>query len=182
MIEHETKRMRYKRSNSSATASAPQRLVQGGRSFFCHHFAFKWWALNRTCRSTSLLRTFILIFVFLATPLGSIGKAQADAHCGWIGSQFRPMTRAIAISLGMIEPYGAIFEQPQPGSPAARAKIHAGDVVTRIDGRSLKSPREFEQRILAMAPGTRIHLRVFRSRQPMMFTVRLGSTKCPQQP
>jgi serine protease Do len=122
----------------------------------------------------SLLRTFI----FVATALGLISKAQADAHCGWIGSQVRPMTRPVAISLGMAEPYGAIFEQP--GGPAARAKIHARDVVTRINGRPLKSPREFEQRILAMAPGTRIHLRVFRNRQPIMFTVPLGPTKCPQ--
>jgi serine protease Do len=128
----------------------------------------------------SFLRT--LIFVFLATPLGSVGNAQADTRCGWIGSQFRPITRAIAISLGMIEPYGAIFEQPQPGGPAVRAKIRAGDVVTRIDGRPLTGPRELEQRILGMAPGTQIHLRVFRNRQPMVFTVRLGSTKCPQQP
>ena len=65
---------------------------------------------------------------------------------------------------------------------AARARIHAGDVVTTINGRPLKSTHEFEQRILAMAPGTRIYLRVFRNRQLMRFTVPLGSTKCPQQP
>jgi serine protease Do len=128
----------------------------------------------------SLLRTFI--FVFVATALGFISKAHADARCGWIGSQVRPMTSAVAHSLGMAVPHGAIFEQPQPGSPAARAKIHAGDVVTRINGRPLESPGEFEQRILATAPGTRIHLHVFRNRQPLTFTVPLGSTKCPQQP
>jgi hypothetical protein len=33
-----------------------------------------------------------------------------------------------------------------------------------------------------MAPGTGIHLRVFRNQHPMRFTVWLGSTKCPQQP
>jgi serine protease Do len=128
----------------------------------------------------SLLRSFI--FVSIATALGFISKAQADIRCGWIGSQVSPMTKAVATSLGIAVPHGVIFEQPQPGSPAARARIHAGDVVTRINGRPLKSPREFEQRILAMAPGTRIHLRIFRNRQPMRFTVPLGSTKCPQQP
>lgn len=136
----------------------------------------EWILCSRDSGLMSLLRTFI----FVATALGLIGKALADARCGWIGSQVRPMTGPVAISLGMAEPYGAIFEQPEPGGPAARAKIHAGDVVTRINGRPLKSPREFEQRILAMAPGTRIHLRVFRNRQAIMFTVPLGSTKCPQ--
>ena len=127
-----------------------------------------------------LLRTFI--FVFVGTALGLISRTQADTLCGWIGSQVGPMTRAVAASLGMAVPHGVIFEQPQPGSPAARAKIHAGDVVTRINGRPLESPREFEQRILAMAPGTRIHLRVFRNRQPITFTVPLSSTKCLQRP
>jgi S1-C subfamily serine protease len=129
-------------------------------------------------RPMSLLRKLI----FVAIALGLISKAQADTRCGWIGSEVRSMTGAVAVSLGMAEPYGAIFEQPQPGSPAARAKIHAGDVVTRINGRPLKGPREFAQRIVAMAPGTRIHLRVFRNQQPMMFTVSLASTRCPQQP
>ena len=31
------------------------------------------------------------------------------------------MTRAVALSLGMAEPYGAILAEPQPGSPAAAA-------------------------------------------------------------
>jgi S1-C subfamily serine protease len=128
----------------------------------------------------SLLRTFI--FVFMAAALGFIHEAQADRRCGWIGAQVIPMTKAFAVSLGMAVPYGLIFEQPQPGSPTARTRIHAGDVVTRINGRPLTSTHDFEQRILAMAPGTRIHLRVFRNRQPIMFTVPLGSTECPPVP
>ena len=126
------------------------------------------------------LRT--LIYVFSGTTLALISGAQADTHCGWIGSQVSPMNEAVAISLGMAVPHGAIFEQPPPGSPAARAKIRAGDVVTRINGRPLENAREFDQRILAMAPGTSIHLHAFRNQKPMRFTVRLGSTKCPQQP
>jgi serine protease Do len=128
----------------------------------------------------SLLRAFI--FVFIGTTLGLISTVQADRLCGWIGSQVSPMNRAVAMSLGMAVPHGAIFEQPHPGGPVARAKIRAGDVVTTINGRSVESPREFEQRILAMAPGTRIHLRVFRNRQSMRFTVPLGSTRCQKQP
>jgi len=128
----------------------------------------------------SLLRTFI--FVIMAAVLGFIHEAKAEARCGWIGEQVRPMTRAVAISPGMAVPHGAIFEQPPAGGPAARSRIHAGDVVTRINGRTLESSHDFEPQILAMAPNTRIHLRVFRNRQPMTFTIPLGSTKCPRQP
>jgi hypothetical protein len=38
--------------------------------------------------------------------------------CGWIGVGVSPMTAAFAESLGMAEPYGAIFDRPEPGSPA----------------------------------------------------------------
>jgi len=41
--------------------------------------------------------------------------------CGWIGVGVSPMTTAFAESLGMSEPYGAIFDQPEPGSRAHSA-------------------------------------------------------------
>jgi S1-C subfamily serine protease len=40
--------------------------------------------------------------------------------CGWIGVGVSPITAAFADSLGMVEPYGAIFNQPEPDSPAAK--------------------------------------------------------------
>jgi hypothetical protein len=57
----------------------------------------------------------------LGEPRGLAAPAQAQATdpCGWIGVAVSPMTSAYAASLGMVQPYGAIFEQPEPGSPAA---------------------------------------------------------------
>jgi S1-C subfamily serine protease len=126
------------------------------------------------------LRTFI--FVFMAGTLGFIDEAQAARRCGWIGAQVTPITEPFAVSLGMAVPHGAVFKQPEPGSPAAHAGIQAHDVVTMINGRPLKSARDFEPRIHAMAPGTTVHIRVFRNRQPMGFAVPLGSTECSPQP
>ena len=63
---------------------------------------------------------------------GTAAIAQIEQEtqlCGWIGVQVSPMTRPFADSLGMTEIYGAIFDQSQPNSPAAQAKIEAGDVI-----------------------------------------------------
>ena len=77
------------------------------------------------------------------------------------------MTRAFADSLGMVEPYGAIFGQPRPGSPAAQAGIEAGDVITAINGTPLTRSRDFAAKISKRAPGSVIYLTTFRNGELM---------------
>jgi len=71
--------------------------------------------------------------------------------CGWIGVGVSPMTTAFAESLGTSEPYGAIFDQPEPGSPAAAAHIQQGDVLTTINASPLMRASDFAGLISAMA-------------------------------
>jgi serine protease Do len=113
-------------------------------------------------------------------PRGLATQAQAADPCGWIGVAVSPMTSAFATSLGMAEPYGAIFEQPEPGSPAARAGIQAGDVITSVNGTNIDKATDFAGLIAAMAPGTIVHLATYRDGQPMEVDLLLGSGKCPQ--
>jgi hypothetical protein len=61
-------------------------------------------------------------------------KQKGSDLCGGIGVAVSPMTAAFAEAIGMAEPYGAIFDQPKAGSPAANAGIEAGDVLTAING------------------------------------------------
>jgi serine protease Do len=112
----------------------------------------------------------------LATP----AQAQGADPCGWIGVAVSPMTSAFATSLGMVQPYGAIFEHPEPGSPAAHAGIQAGDVVTSVNGTNIDKASDFATMIAAMAPETIVHLATYRDGQPMELHVVLGSGKCPR--
>jgi len=49
-------------------------------------------------------------------PLAAYAEPPVTlAACGWIGVQVSPMTRAFADSLATVEPYGAIFDQPEAG-------------------------------------------------------------------
>ena len=66
-------------------------------------------------------------------------KQNGPDLCGWLGVVVSPMTAAFAESLGMAEPYGAIFDRPEPGSPAATAGIEQGDLLTAINGLPLAS-------------------------------------------
>jgi serine protease Do len=85
------------------------------------------------------------------------------------------MTTAFTDSLGMVEPYGAIFGQPKPGSPAAQAGIEAGDVITAINGAPLMRSRDFAAMISKMAPGSVIYLTTFRNAELMRRKVTLGA-------
>jgi S1-C subfamily serine protease len=110
-------------------------------------------------------------------------QAQEDRHvCGWIGVQVSPMTAAFAVSLGMAVLHGAIFDRPEPGGPAARAKIEAGDVITAINGSPLRSWSDFTSIISQKAPGTDVYLTTYRNTQLIQTRVTLGSSKCPIQP
>jgi S1-C subfamily serine protease len=122
----------------------------------------------------------LLAGAIISWPLGA--RAQHPAKppiCGWMGVGVRPMTAAFADSLGMTEPYGAIFDRPGPGSPAANAGIEAGDVVTAINGTPLASWRDFATTISMMAPNTTVFLDTWRSGQLIEVRVVLGSSKCP---
>jgi serine protease Do len=103
---------------------------------------------------------------------------QVPVYCGWISVRVRPMTRPFAQGLGMVEPYGAIFNRPEPGSPAAQAGIEAGDVVTAINGTPLARARDFAGKISNRAPPSRIHLTVYRNGELMDFKVRVGYSNC----
>ena len=91
------------------------------------------------------------------------------------------MTVPVANSLGMTEPYGAIFERPETGSPAASAGIAAGDVLTAINGTPLTNWRDFATTIAAISPGTVIYLSTSRNGEPMEINLTLGSGSCPRQ-
>jgi len=103
---------------------------------------------------------------------------QSVGGCGWMGAQVRPMTRAFAASLGMAIPYGAIFDQPEPGSPAENAGIQASDVLTSINGSPVMLSSDVPAMISAMAPGSVVYLNTFRNRQMIKVSLSLGSGDC----
>jgi len=132
--------------------------------------------------------SFLLATAHLVVPFDNHGpaaeeqKLQGRAECGWAGVRVGPMTTPFADSLGLVASYGAIFDRPEPGSPAARAKIEAGDVLTAIVGVPLEKWSDFEGIIANWAPGSTVYLNTWRDGQLMPRDVTLGSSRCPNQP
>jgi serine protease Do len=93
---------------------------------------------------------------------------------GWMGVQVQPVTPGIADSLGLKKVEGAIVDEPQSGSPAAKAGIKAGDVITSVDGKDIKDGRMLAREIAGLAPGTEVHLGIWRSGETKAVSLKLG--------
>jgi serine protease Do len=93
---------------------------------------------------------------------------------GWMGVQIQPVTADIADGLGLKANQGALVAAPQAGSPAAKAGILSGDVVTAVDGKALKDARDLAKLIGGMMPGTSVKLTVWRNGEEKSMAVTLG--------
>lgn len=73
---------------------------------------------------------------------------------GWIGVESTALTPELAENLGAASAQGVIITGVLNGGPAARAGMRPGDVVTRINGRPIRTVAELRAGITALRPGT----------------------------
>lgn len=71
-------------------------------------------------------------------------------------------------------PVRALVMEVVSGSPAERAGLRAGDMITEIDGEPLFGEASLSQRIMDYAPGDEVELAVLRNSRQRTVTVRLG--------
>jgi serine protease Do len=93
---------------------------------------------------------------------------------GWIGVQIQPVTQDIADSLGLKKAEGALVAEPQKNSPAAKAGIVAGDVITAVDGKPVKDARDLARKIGSMAPKATVKLTVLHQGAEKEMSLTLG--------
>jgi len=108
-------------------------------------------------------------------------KEHGSVTRGWIGVQIQPVTPEIADSLGLKKVEGALVAEPQPGSPAVKAGIKAGDIITSVDGQPVKDARDLAKRIGSMSPNTTVKLGVFDKGTEKTISVTLGELPNQQQ-
>jgi len=94
---------------------------------------------------------------------------------GWLGVQIQPVTADIAKSLGVQGTEGAIVADAQANSPAEKAGIKAGDIITKINGNPVKDPKTLSQRIAGMNPDDKVSVTVLRDGKDMDVDVTLGN-------
>ncbi len=85
-------------------------------------------------------------------------KAHGFVNHAYLGVQVQPVSAGIADSLGLKKAQGAIVDQQVADSPAAKAGIETGDVITAVNGKAVKDLRDLARTIGMMAPGTNVKI------------------------
>src|SRR5450432_3026357 len=101
-------------------------------------------------------------------------KDKGSVSRGWIGVQIQPVTAEIADSLGLKKAEGALVAEPQANGPAAKAGIESGDVITAVNGETIKDARELARTIGSFAPGNAVKLNVLHKGQDKVINLTLG--------
>ncbi len=102
-------------------------------------------------------------------------KEHGSVTRGWLGVQIQTVTPEIADSLGLKKSQGALVAESQANSPAAKAGIRAGDVITQVNGEPVKDSRELAKKIGSMQPGSKVNLTVLQNGSEKTLTLDLGT-------
>ncbi|HEX7080672.1 MAG TPA: DegQ family serine endoprotease [Gammaproteobacteria bacterium] len=101
-------------------------------------------------------------------------RADGTVERGWLGVQLQTLDPDLAESLGLEEAKGALIAEVLDDTPAARAGLEAGDVVTRFGDRDIASPRDLSLAVAAADPGETVSVEIVRDGATRTIEVELG--------
>lgn len=101
-------------------------------------------------------------------------RASGRVTRGRIGVQIDQVTKEVAEAIGLGKPQGALVRGVETGSPAEKAGVEAGDIITRVDGKTIEKSADLPRVVGSLKPGTRSALTVFRRGSSKELAVTIG--------
>lgn len=89
-------------------------------------------------------------------------RTTGQVSRGRIGVQIAPVTKEVADSIGLGRAAGALVSAVEPGSPAEKAGMEAGDIILKFDGKPVEKASDLPRAVGNTKPGTRVPVQVFR--------------------
>jgi len=117
--------------------------------------------------------------VLSAVKNGQVSKAGDLVH-PWIGITAQDITADIAASLGLKAPIGALISDIHEASPAVTARLKQGDVVTAVNGHTIKDASEMRFRLATLGLGEKAEITYKRGGEEAKTTIQ--SIKPPDSP
>jgi serine protease Do len=101
-------------------------------------------------------------------------KANGEVSRGWLGVQIQPITEDIAESLGLKEARGALVASVIKDSPASKAGIKPGDVITSMDGKTLEDFKDLSRLVAITKAGSHSVLEIHRQSKASKIEIVIG--------
>ena len=101
-------------------------------------------------------------------------KTKGYVSRGMLGVTVQNITDTIAKAQGLSGAQGALVAQIQPGSPAEKAGMKVGDVITAFDGHKIYDSSELPPLVAMTVPGTEANVVILRNGKSMTVKVKVG--------
>lgn len=101
-------------------------------------------------------------------------KNKGHVSRGWLGVVIQEVNRDLAESFGLDKPRGALVAQVLDDSPAEKAGIEAGDIITDFNGFQLNLASDLPPVVGRVAPGESAKIRLIREKREKKLNVKVG--------
>lgn len=109
----------------------------------------------------------------LAKPVLEQIRQYGRAQRAWLGVKIQEVTEEIADAIGLKTAQGALLLEVTPDSPAGKAKLQAGDVILKYDGRAIKEMRNLPRLVAGTKAGRTVKVELFRKGKALTLPVTL---------
>jgi serine protease Do len=112
----------------------------------------------------------------IADAIRVADELRAGGHVvrGYLGVLPDDITKEIAEAIGLGKPQGAVIRSVVAGSPAEKAGVEGGDVVTKVDGKTVDKAADLRRLVANVKPGAKTTLTVFRRGATKDLVVTIG--------
>ena len=107
-------------------------------------------------------------------------RATGRVTRGRVGVQIDQVTKEVAESIGLGKPQGALVRNVESGSPAEKAGVEAGDIITRFEGKAIEKASDLPRMVGNTKPGTKSTITVFRRGQSRDLSITIAELE-PEQ-
>jgi serine protease Do len=95
-------------------------------------------------------------------------------HRGMLGVTVQGINSDLAASLGLSEVKGALVSAVSEGSPAEKAGVKRGDVITQLDGQPVQDSNSLRNHVSRLKPGSTVNLTLVRDGEHRQVSVKLA--------
>ncbi|MBI4401462.1 MAG: Do family serine endopeptidase [Nitrospirae bacterium] len=96
---------------------------------------------------------------------------------GWLGVGIQPVTAELASKFGVSESEGVLVNEVFENDPAARAGIKPGDIITKVEGKTVDTPNMLSRLIAGLDPGATTTVEIVRDGKRQVLSVSLSERR-----